>query len=68
MPKISRPRSLRVAELGLSVRASVKLAMKDREKEFGTSNALIGGEIPGQTDGLYLVSPMEPATLEPLPY
>ena len=35
MPSINRPRTLHVHQLGKSVRASVALAIKDREKEFG---------------------------------
>jgi hypothetical protein len=59
MPKISRPRTLRVAEMGLSVRTSVKIAILDREKEFGTSSALSSSEIffPTQTDGMYPSDP-----------
>ena len=60
MPKISRPRTLRVAEMGLSVRTSVKIAIMDREKEFGTSNALSSSPeilFPTQTDGMYPADP-----------
>jgi hypothetical protein len=66
MPKINRPRTLRVAQLGLSVRNSVKLAVKDREKEFGASAALSEPSIIfGPTDGM---RPMEPFPSDPFAY
>lgn len=65
MPKINRTRSLRVAELSMSVRASVQLAISDREKEFGAASAAISPLDP-PLDGMFPVYPDD--TFGPIVY
>jgi hypothetical protein len=66
MPKINRPSTLRVAQLGMSVRRSVTLAIRDREKEFGVARAVGPDSYEPPLDGA-MVAP-DPFVAEPLPY